>query len=427
MNSRYPPAFGASFALHLLGAAMLTSFSARALQPARPAAVTSRATVTVDRAATHPSRGRPAKPRIGLPQASAAEATQDDWPFPRGQGSAALNLPGFQFDFAKIANRATSLFPFLSLDLALESLAPTARRTGVRLVNPVARPPDYVSKPPLMLADEALQSIVDKAWSRRHRWTPFQPIVTLAHEFNPATGRLPAVIRAYVDQNALQPYADTTIPDPRLWTELGIAADHAEFIDFTTRYAAGHPSTKAATELLFLLDKLAQGSLDALMTLMNIRPSEDLTWTRDANREAHNLIVTLQRYYSRELARYGLTTSEEIRAHYDRIRIRILNGVLNTTHRGYRAGDARFLIGTVFWRAGRTADAVRAWRLMTIDPSDSYVALSSEILSAIRAADGNGQPLDRRRISNIVNAERGTWINFSYTRLRQFGYRFDAF
>jgi hypothetical protein len=30
-------------------------------------------------------------------------------------------------------------------------------------------------------------------------------------------------------------------------------------------------------------------------------------------------------------------------------------------------------------------------------------------------------------VQNAVEAERGTWINFSYDRLRQFGYRFETF
>ena len=105
--------------------------------------------------------------------------------------------------------------------------------------------------------------------------------------------------------------------------------------------------------MLFLLEKLAQGSYDALITLLDTRPMEDLWWTRDSNREAHKLIVTLQRYYSLELERRGLHEREELKLHYDNVRLRILNGIVSTTPRGYRANDARFLIGSVHWRAGQ--------------------------------------------------------------------------
>ncbi len=52
-----------------------------------------------------------------------------------------------------------------------------------------------------------------------------------------------------------------------MWAQLGLAADHVDFIDFVSEYASQHPSSKTTTELLFLVDKLAQASLDALVTL----------------------------------------------------------------------------------------------------------------------------------------------------------------
>jgi hypothetical protein len=50
-----------------------------------------------------------------------------------------------------------------------------------------------------------------------------------------------------------------------------------------------------------------------------------------------------------------------------------------------------------------------------------------DVLGALRSAAESGEKLDRARVGNTVNAKRGLWINFSYERLRQFGYRFESF
>jgi hypothetical protein len=428
MKSHFPRAFGVSFAIHLLTAALLViSVAPPAIRRAVQAGVSSPGTVVVS-AATRAVAKQPRKHQVEILRSDRPDSVPDDLAVPQGQSPPAdLNLPGFMFDFAKISDRATLLFPFLALKMSFEPAEPAARTASKRLVNPLSPPLEDTSTRPLVLSDAELQALVDKTWSRRRRWTPFQPIAAMAETSDPDTGRLPALLRAYVEQNALQPYVDANIRDPRLWTELGIAADHGDFVDFIARFAVDHPSTKATTELLFLLEKLAQGSYDALITLLDTRPAEDLWWTRDSNREAHKLIVTLQRYYSLELERRGLLERGELKAHYDGVRLRILNGIVGTTPRGYRVNDARFLIGGIQWRAGRTADAVRVWREMTIDPTDSYVALYSDLLSALPAAGASGQKLDPVRVGNAVNAERGRWINFSYDRLRQFGYRFESF
>jgi inositol transporter-like SP family MFS transporter len=49
-----------------------------------------------------------------------------------------------------------------------------------------------------------VQRLVDRAWSRRERWSRFATFVNLANAYHPDDGRLPAVIRAYVAQNMLQ-------------------------------------------------------------------------------------------------------------------------------------------------------------------------------------------------------------------------------
>jgi hypothetical protein len=357
------------------------------------------------------------------------------------QGSSAIDLPGFAFDAAKIQARAALLFPFLTPGLSLErfELAPhvEARDTfhDPFAPRPEARP-TRTRKPPLVMTDAAVQSLVDASWSRRDRWTPFQRILKLSDRHNGDEGKLPTLLHEYEAQDGLQPYVDASIRDPRLWTELGLAADHVEFIGFISRYASEHPSTKATTELLFLLDKIAQASLDALVTLLDTVPEEHLDWTQSTNPDAYAFITNLRRHYAAELLKKGLATGERLSAYYDKTRLGILTGILRTTPRGYRANDARFLIGSIYWRQGSAGDALRAWRGMTIDPTDAYAATIARILNAIAAETaGDRGNVDRAetmarlalQINAILRAEHGRWIMFSLDRLHQFGYRFDTF
>lgn len=90
----------------------------------------------------------------------------------------------------------------------------------------------HSGRPRRPASDSALQTVVDSAWSRRYRWRTFRPVRELTAKYNADKGRLPLLLRRYADETMLQPYLDTKIPDMRLWTELGIAADHADYIAF---------------------------------------------------------------------------------------------------------------------------------------------------------------------------------------------------
>jgi hypothetical protein len=356
-------------------------------------------------------------------------------------GSSSIAVPGFAFDVAKIEARAALLFPFLTPGISLERFALAPRiepRDTFRdpfAPQPAARPP-AARKPPLAMTAAALQTLVDQCWSRRDRWTPFQRIAKIAGAHNADAGRLPALLHEYQSQDGLQPYVDGSIRDPRMWTELGLAADHVEFIGFISRYAAEHPSTKATTELLFLLDQIAQASLDALATLLATIPDEHLDWTRSSNPDAFEFIIGLQRHYAAELLKKGLTSGERLTEYYDRVRLNVLTGILRTTPHGYRANDARFLIGSIDWRQGNFGDAVRAWRQMSVDPTDTYATAISRIVGAIAAETagdrGNVDAAQTTRlltqqINAVLRAEHGRWIMFSLDRLHQFGFRFDSF
>jgi hypothetical protein len=331
----------------------------------------------------------------------------------------------FGYEVGKIVDRAASLYPFLTQRLDLEPAA-NSRGGGRSLTNPLksAEPP----RTPLQLTERELQQIIDTAWSRRHRWEPFQPIAALANASDASDGQLPRLIREYVEQNGLQLYADDATRDGRLWVQLGLAADHLDFVEYISRYVRERTGTKASVELLFLLEKLAQASLDALVTLIDIDRQQDLRWTMRTHRFAYAAIATIQDHYKTKLAEMRLTKREELIEYYDRVRIMILQAVLDTTPNRYRAADARFLIGSIYWRRGKRADAERVWRAMQPDSDGSYDENASRILAELRAWNGRAiEDIDARRINRILDAENGLWLIRSYERLRKFGYRFDTF
>jgi hypothetical protein len=95
--------------------------------------------------------------------------------------------------------------------------------------------------------------------------------------------------------------------------------------------------------------------------------------------------------------------------------------VLQTTPRGYRASDARFLIGAIEWRRHDPMAAMASWRAMTLEASDTHAIEISEILTTL---DADRSPA---RIDQILGNVVGRWRSLSQTRLRQFGYRFDSY
>ena len=329
------------------------------------------------------------------------------------------------FDFEKIVKRATQLFPFVTGSRSLELLDAPSRNggwTGVSDLLAFWRGPQL--KPPLEVSDGDLQALIDRSWSRRDRWRAFEPVVVLASKHDADAGRLPALLREYGTQNGLQPFAEAIVRDPRLWAQLGLAADHADFIEFIGRYAAEQPSSRATTELRFLLDQLARASLDALLTLVAVEPEADLRWTLGASHHAFNAIVTIRDYYRLQLERRELESPRALTRDDEDVRLAILGSIVRTTPGRYRASDARFLMGEIFWQRGRWDDAVGLWSEMTPDPASVYSVSSAQLLDVIEASGGR---LDVRRINGILDSEQGRWQMASQRRLRQFGYQIDTF
>jgi hypothetical protein len=365
------------------------------------------------------------------------EAAREDWTLPPDAGASEISLGDFRINVAKIADHAQVLFPFVMPGIALDHFGVTPQRTlAESLANPFAPPAANAAAGdrhrPLVLNDSALQALVDKSWSRRDRWTVFQPIARLIEQSGADAGTLPKLLQLYREENWPQPYSDRNIRDPRLWVELELAADHVNFIGLISRYASAHPSTRATTELLLLLDDLAQASQDAFATLMKTDPNEQLDWTRSKNRAAFELVVRLRRYYSSVLERKGLQDVKDLVGHFDTVRLGILSGIVRTTPDGYRLNDARFLIGAIYWRQGKLREALDWWRPMTLDPTYRYADAHRDILRAVSAVDAGAsdEQIERTvgdRVHRALDAERGRWLMFSFDRLRQFGYQFDTF
>jgi hypothetical protein len=341
-----------------------------------------------------------------------------------------LSIQRLSFDVQKIADRAKLLFPFLTPGLALEQFAPlSAARRRLQLSFAVSPAGEVVlpSDRPLAIDGRERQALIDGGWSRRKRWKAFQAIAELAGDYSPSTGDLPAVLQLYREQNGLQIYADPDIRDHRLWATLEIAADHLDFVEFIRDYVAAHPSSKGRTELLLLLDVIVQSNFNAIATLLSIEPVDDLQATRRLDPAAYDLAVELQRYYRRHLSEARLLSADAIARQYDAIRLALLDLVVRSTPQGYRSGDARYLMGEIYWRQGNLEAAWESWNAIVVDPSDSYVTPYSEILATIGAA---GHRLDNRTalaISAALSRETSRWRAASYDRLARFGFRFDTF
>ena len=276
--------------------------------------------------------------------------------------------------------------------------------------------------PPLRLTDAAFQRLVDSTWSRRDRWQSFEPIAQLAPVTTADDGQLPALLRAYVDQNLLQPYVDQGRRDPRLWTLLRLAADHIDVLEFVGRFVQQHPSSRATVELLFLADELAQANRDTLLVLTSSDPEHDLALTRQQDARAFALAQELRRMYGDWLKAHDLRTAD-IAGAYDGIRLSILQAIVDLSPGGYGVADARFLMGKILWNRDDTADAIELWKTMGADERKSYAEFRSQIERAI----GGGREPDIVEIVRILGAEHRRWREESASRLLRFGYTLNQF
>ena len=334
-----------------------------------------------------------------------------------------LSLPDFAFDISKVSE-ADDLFPFLTdpltfLDEAREKFSPAPDR----LFNPFGRERTASTHPPLEASDADLRRLVDRAWSRRDRWSNFAEIAGLLTTHDPQDGSAYLLMRQYLDDNLLQPYYDSASRDPRFWVMLGLAADHRPLVDFVGSVVRRHPSSRTTTELLFMLDEFAQASRDTLLMLLSTDPKSQLDETRDASIPAFEVAVRLHRRYDTAARDRGLRDTKSVRNHFDDVRLRILKTILATTPDGYGAADARFLAGRILWDQNTVPAALDWWRDLEPDGRNAYREAAGAIAEELRFRDGGTSAA----ISRILGAEYRRWLTFSQERLQQFGYEFDTF
>lgn len=361
-------------------------------------------------------------------------------------GEGTLGFSDFTIDVEKLLRRRATLFPFLTRTLSF-NLEKEREARPTPLVNPFATQPANAQEPPLVLSEADVRRLVDESWSRRQRWAPFQRLRALVDAHNPDVGQVPALLRGYVTQNALQPYVETKTRDPRMWAQLDLAADHEAFVEFIADYVSRHPRTRASIELLFLLDLLAQASLDTLQAMIDIAPARDLKWTRAANAAAFDAFAEIRDQYVAQCRKRGLESRKALARHYDQLRANILETIIETAPDNYRVNDARYLLGEIEWRRGRLAEANRAWSQMRADPQGRYAqaraALIDELANAARRVRAKPSKalqqrfpwmrqktepeIDQRAINTILEAEYQAWVSASRARLRQFGYELDTF
>lgn len=335
-----------------------------------------------------------------------------------------LDVPGLPFNISKIAARKKSLFPFLTLDLTfLQRIDRDAREASVHVTNPIASGAGNAAAPPLDLDAAGLQRVIDDSWSRRDRWRQFAGVVGLLNAHDGNAGDVPAVVRGYLDQNLLQPFCDGRTRDARFWAMLENAADHVQFIELVRSYAKQHPSSRATTELLFLLDELSQASRDAMLTLLETDPARDLIHTATVNPPSGKLAAEISRQYREWLRAESLGSGAAVRERYDQIRLRILATIMESTPNGYREADARYLAGEIFFRQGNTAEALEWWTPMRPAADDSYLPASARIRAALRSAT----PADAKVLRRILESETGRWKIAMYERMRRFGHTCDTY
>ena len=357
--------------------------------------------------------------RIELPPPEDAPIAIEH-PIPPEQLSG-YELSGLPFNLGKIAARRESLFPFITADLGfLERMATDLRAGSAHLRNPLD--PSLNAKP-LELDAKLTQQLIDEAWSRRDRWIRFKQVAALLAGHDANAGMAPALMRQYLDQNLLQPYCAGKTKDGQYWALLENASDHAQFLEFIRRYARTRSSSRTTTELLFLMDELAQASYEVASTVVVTSVSKDLAYSAVNSPHSALLAAGIGNDLRTWFTSRGLSAHGDMLAVYGRVRLRVLKTIVETTPEGYRESDARFLAGAILFRERDIEAALEWWRPMRPAPDDTYAAAARGIKAAI---DKPGM-LDQFELRRILSYESARWAEINYNRMRQFGYACDSY
>jgi hypothetical protein len=165
------------------------------------------------------------------------------------------------------------------------------------------------------------------------------------------------------------------------------------------------------------MDELAQASREAAVGVLTTEVSKDLLHTAVVSPLAARLAADLAVHVRQVLASQGFDASE-VRGAFDRVRLRLLATVIETSPGGYRVSDARYLTGEIFFRQGDLSQAIEWWREIRPAATDSY---------ATRAIADAARSSSVAAIQRVLSAERARWAAINYKRLRQFGHRCDTY
>jgi hypothetical protein len=330
------------------------------------------------------------------------------------------DISGLPFNLPKIDARRASLFPFLTADLSfIDRLATDVRVGAGKLKNPLD---EALAAKPLVLRDALRQQVVDEAWARRDRWKQFSQIRALLIGHDAHAGDAPALLRAYLDQNLLQPYCDGRSKDGQFWALLENSTEYVDFLEFIRGYARTRSSSRTTTELLFLMDELAQGNREVAETVLRTSVSHDLARTATISPLAARLAANIGNDLRAWLASRHYTEHHGVGAAFDQVRLRILTTIVETTPAGYRESDARFLAGQIFFRQGNLEEAMQWWLKMQPVGGDTYGDAATAILKILEPGK-----VDTARMRSVMWKESARWHDVNYARLKQFGYRCDSY
>jgi hypothetical protein len=330
------------------------------------------------------------------------------------------DFSGLPFNLAKIDARRASLFPFLTADLSfIERIANDVRSSSAKLKNPLD---DALTAKPLVLSPSLLQQVVDEAWARRDRWKQFTQIRSLLIGHDAHAGDAPALMRAYLDQNLLQPYCDGRSKDGQYWALLENSTEYVDFLEFIRAYSRTRSSSRTTTELLFLMDELAQGNKEVAQTVLNTSVSHDLARSATISPLAARLAASINADLRVWLASRGYALHQGVGPAFDAVRLRILSTIVETTPDGYRASDARFLAGEVLFTQRNYEEAMQWWAAMRPRDDDTYAAAARSILKILEPGR-----VDLHALRSVLWRESARWHDINYAQLKKFGYRCDSY
>jgi hypothetical protein len=112
-----------------------------------------------------------------------------------------------------------------------------------------------------------------------------------------------------------------------------------------------------------------------------------------------------------------LRDGDAIRRRLDEVRLDILRAVVERTPDGYRAADAQYLIGVIYFERRDRERAETAWSSAVQGRHDLYRVALADVQAALRLPP-------ERRVAALVaalGAEHGRWLDLSERRLRRFG------